>query len=205
MSNVVNLWQVRESVAPAALLANISAYCEELGVTSMDVYGDAGPSVTTENSWLRRFECEVATALGMGNALFLPSGTMGQQIALCIHGQKQTQSPLNSGDNASSNELYFICHHTSHLLLHEFDSYDSLLGMHAIVIPPTPNSLCLQPVTYDSFMTAVSAVPSNRAHARLSAAIIECPHREIGGKCTSMEDLVKISSYCRANSIKVSV
>jgi threonine aldolase len=30
-----------------------------------------------------------------------------------------------------------------------------------------------------------------------SVVIIECPHREIGGKCTSLADLRDISRHCR--------
>jgi threonine aldolase len=197
------LYQVRKQVSPADLLTSMSSYCDELGVSTMDVYGDGGVGVTAQSSWLRRFECEVAETLGMSKGLFLPSGTMGQQIALCIHGQKQNQSPKSlAAQSDKKRDLYFICHHSSHLLLHEFHSYDALLGMHAVVIPSEQDSGVQGPVTYDSFMAAVQQVPTAQS-AALCCVILECPHREIGGKCTPLEDVVSISRYCRSNGVKV--
>ena len=69
--------------------------CLALGVTQQDVYGDFAPIITTSSatsttsttrasttssaeSWLARFEAEVAAFLGKEAALWVPSGVMAQ-------------------------------------------------------------------------------------------------------------------------------
>ena len=58
----VELWNSRAKVTPEELLLNLSRSCAALGVTTCDVYGDYEQS--TEQSYLRRFEKEVASAFG---------------------------------------------------------------------------------------------------------------------------------------------
>ncbi len=58
----VELWNSRAKVTPEELLLNLSRSCATLGVSTCDVYGDY--ELSTEQSYLRRFEKEVANAFG---------------------------------------------------------------------------------------------------------------------------------------------
>jgi len=58
----VELWNSRAKVTPEELLLNLSRSCATLGVSTCDVYGDYEQS--PEQSYLRRFEKEVADAFG---------------------------------------------------------------------------------------------------------------------------------------------
>lgn len=86
-------------------------------MNAADVYGDFGADAST--SWLRAFEREVATATDLDDAVFMPSGVMAQQIALLINSGGPDTNPIM--------RTAFICHWSSHLLLHENDSWRRLL------------------------------------------------------------------------------
>jgi threonine aldolase len=149
-------------------------------ISQQDMYGDF--SSTPDVSILRRFEAEVSTIFGKEDAIFLPSGTMAQQIALCIHSEGR-------------NKL-FVCHYSSHLLLHEQNSYNVLLGFSALIIPKKDNQISQPPLSAGEVISAIlssSILPST--------VIVECPMREIGGKCIPWEDLVELSTFCRDKGI----
>ena len=183
---MISLWQSRELKSPKDTLSSMSEQCEELGINNFDVYGDFG--LKSEQSWLRKFESNVVEYLGAKDAVFMPSGVMAQEIALSIH-----------NCNNSETEKYFMCHYTSHLLLHEQGGYDKLLHMKPIIVQPVEGALIQPPMTYNSVMETFKLHPT----ITVSALFLECPHREIGGKCTPFEDILKLSEYCRANNIKV--
>lgn len=203
----VDLTLSRQRLTPAEDLAALAAACTELGVETHDVYGDFG--ATPETSWLRRFEAEVAAELGMEDAVFMPSGVMAQEAALCIY-REQKGSPA------------FLCHYSSHLLLHEKDGYKHLLGMSPVVIPADASAVVQQPVTAAAVASllgeaeeeeaagaatpaaadaAAAAAPSWRRPCAVAVVVVECPHREIGGKITPWEDLVAISALCRRRGV----
>ena len=152
-----------------------------------DVYGDFD-----EQSYLRDFEAALAKELGCEDAVFLPSGVMAQSIALLIH-------------SSATQRKTFACHSTSHLLLHEQEGFRELLGMEALVVPrrnvmrdgfPAGVPLTMHDVR-DTLEAA--SIPPGR---EVSTLILEHPHREIGGKLTSWEDLQAISAYCRSHNIR---
>ena len=114
------------------------------------------------------------------------SGVMAQEIALSIYCKQANP--------------FFLCHESSHLLLHEKNGYQELLGLTPIILPsPQQQSLLpSQPMTAEEI---IQAIEQQQPHARPSVVVIECPYREWGGKITSWEDLVRISEYCRTHSI----
>lgn len=92
----------------AGLLAEIPT---DLGI---DRYGAGGA--------VEALEDELRTVLGEPAAVFMPSGTMAQQIALRIHADRRAIPT-------------FACHPTSHLELHEDKAYQRLHGLaHAQVL-----------------------------------------------------------------------
>ena len=136
---------------PEELLGELATLGDEL---SIDVYG-AGGAVAA-------LEARVQELLGKPAVVFMPSGTMAQQIALRIH-----------ADRAGRRVVAF--HPTCHLELHEDKAYQRL---HALVGRPVGNAREL--------MTAEDLAAINEP---LAAVVFELPQREIGGMLPSWQDL----------------
>lgn len=158
------------------------------------------------SSYLRKFEAEVASDFGKEDAVFMPSGTMAQNIALLIHSQKELHQ-----NSEHDMDLRFACHHSSHLLLWEEDSYSKLGGFRAVEID-TRSSSCdgihIPAMTKDD-VESVFLQEKGRYHDEvslgetgLSTLIIELPHRELGGKLTPWDDVVSIGDLCKEHGIK---
>jgi threonine aldolase len=139
--------------SPQVTLAEIATLSAD--DLSTDIYGDGGT--------VRILEDEVRNLLEKPAAVFMPSGTMIQQIALRIH-----------ADGRNSRVVAF--HPTCHLELHEDKAYQR---MHGLVGLPVGNR-------HDLMTTADLAA----IHEPLAALLIELPQREIGGQLPAWKDLV---------------
>eukprot|EP01036_Dinobryon_divergens_P028893 gene28893-37908_t len=179
---MIDLTQARAFQSPKNVLEFLSFEADRLKIEKFDVYGDFTSNVNS--SWMRHFEHQVADYLGHEDALFLPSGVMAQMITLCVNRERSTCKDKDS----------FLCHYSSHLLIHEQDSFSELLKMNAVFTTPNAHEEVQAPLKH-------SDVDVNLASFTPSTVLVECPHREIGGKCTSFEDLKVISSTCREKGI----
>lgn len=186
----VNLSLARAPVAPADALRQLAADAEALGVAAADVYGDfAG---TPSSSWLRAFEREVAGYLGLEDAVFMPSGVMAQQIALCVHRER-----------AGGRDGTVLLHHSSHLLLHEQGALEHLTRLRtSVVAHPDPAAEAQAPLRAADVTAALAAAAAAGEPTPL-AVVVEVPHREVGGKMTPWDDLVALSAACRAAGVAV--
>jgi threonine aldolase len=137
--------------SPGQMLDEIASLGDELGG---DVYG-AGGAVTA-------IEAQVQELLGKPAAVFMPSGTMAQQIALRVHADR-------------SGRRVVAFHPTCHLELHEDKAYQRL---HGLVGRPVGNAREL--------MTAEDLAAVKEP---LAAVVFELPQREIGGLLPSWQDL----------------
>ena len=183
--SIIELTQARRPVSPSDAFANLAMHAAStINFKSFDVYGDF--SLDKDSSWLRNFEALVADYLGIADALFLPSGVMAQMIALSV----------NRELSVSPEKDCFLCHYSSHLLIHEQNSYSELLKMTPIVVPPESDEIVQSPLTSRSINPILE-------HSAPSSLIVECPHREIGGKCTPFEDLKTVSLACRERGIRI--
>jgi len=127
-----------------------------------DVYG-AG-------AWLEAFEARIARELGKEAAVFLPTGTMAQQIALRIW-----------CDRAENRTVAF--HPTCHLEIHESRAYAMLHEMRALLVGAP---------------TQLMTVADIRAVADpLAALLVELPQREIGALLPAWDDLVALCESAR--------
>jgi threonine aldolase len=133
-----------------------------------DVYGNGG--------FVAEFEKEIAELLGKESAVFMPSGTMAQQIALRIW-----------ADQAGNKSTAF--HPTSHLELHEHGAYRELHGLSATLLGES-NRL----FTLDDLKGVVH---------RLSSLLIELPQREIGGQLPTWDDLCAITAYAKSQGTRL--
>lgn len=127
--------------------------------------------------------------------MFLPSGVMAQQIALLIHYHSQK----NAGRSCNKS---FVCHYSSHILVHEKDTASWLLNMEPVIVPMKEGSRVQHPISFEEVRATLCSAGLHSPGSELPAAVmVECPHREVGGKCTSYADLEKISQLCRNNGV----
>ncbi|WP_115718950.1 threonine aldolase family protein [Gallaecimonas mangrovi] len=137
---------------------------------SFDVYGSG--------ELINGFEEQVAQLLGKEAALFLPSGTMAQCMAMKIWCQEQ-------GNN------HIGLHPTSHLVLHEQNAYQALYGLSSALIGDAD-----QVPTLAEMAAAHSQQP-------LAALILELPMREIGGQLPDWQALVAQSQWAREQNVRL--
>jgi threonine aldolase len=126
-----------------------------------DIYG--------RGDFLNAFERRVAEMLGLEAAVFMPSGTMAQQIALRIWSEEKGGRP-------------FAMHPTSHVELHEQRGYSRLHGMQARLLGARSRPMLAEDL---------AGCPE-----LLSAVLVELPCREIGGQLPPWEDLEALKLLC---------
>jgi threonine aldolase len=127
-----------------------------------------------EGELIERFEGEIAALLGKEAAVFMPSGTMCQQIALRI-----------SADRRGVRNVAF--HPTCPLEIHERKGYQLLHGLHGVLVGHP-----------DRLMTTADL---RGVKEPLGALLLELPQREIGGLLPTWDDLVAAIEWARERSI----
>jgi threonine aldolase len=120
------------------------------------------------------FEREVADILGKEAAVFVPSGTMAQQIALRIH-----------ADRAGRRTVAF--HPTCHLEVHEHHGYQRLHGLEGV--PVGDPRRVITRADLDGLAQPIAAV------------LLELPQREIGGQLPTWEELVAQVAWAREHGV----
>jgi len=122
------------------------------------------------------FQDKMAALLGKEKAVFFPSGTMAQQIALRIW-----------CDEMGSPKVAY--HPLSHLEIHEEDGLKELHKIETVLLADKSRVIELDDV--------------KAMGEGISCLLLELPQREIGGQLPSYETLVQISEHCRDNGIKL--
>jgi threonine aldolase len=120
------------------------------------------------------FEQQIADLLGKEAAVFMPSGTMCQQIALRIWSERR----------GSPNVAF---HPTCHLEIHEQHGYQRLHHLSGILLGEPQRLFTLEDV--------------KKVAEPLAALLIELPQREIGGQLPSWEDLTTLANWARERGI----
>ncbi len=137
---------------------------------------DLVPDVYGTGSWLEAFEGRIARELGKEAAVFLPTGTMAQQIALRIW-----------CDRARNRTVAF--HPTCHLEIHESRAYAMLHDMHALLVGSTTRLMTVADI--DAIVDP------------LAALLIELPQREIGALLPPWSELVAQCEAARRTGAKL--
>jgi threonine aldolase len=149
---------------------------DALAVLADDTPADLAFDRYGGGAWLAAFESRVARELGKDAAVFMPSGTLAQQIALRIW-----------CDRAHVPTVAF--HPTCHLEIHESRGYALLHGLRALLVG-APSRL----------MTVADV----RAIADpLGAFLVELPQREIGAQLPPWDDLVALGAAARATGARL--
>lgn len=144
------------------------AFQEVDGSTVSDMYG--------KGSIMESFQQKIADILGMESAVFFPSGTMAQQIALRIW--------------CDEAELKRVAYHPlCHLEIHEEDGLKELHHIEPVLLADRDRLIRLEDV--------------QNMQEDIACLLLELPQREIGGQLPPFEELKRISAYCRSKGIKL--
>lgn len=138
------------------------------GKLENDMYG-TGESIES-------FQAEMAAYLGKEKAVFFPSGTMAQQIALRIW-----------CDEKGIRKVAY--HPLSHLEIHEEDGLKELHQIETVLLGEKNRLIRLHEIL--------------ELKEGIACLLIELPQREIGGELPPFEELVVISAHCREQGIKL--
>jgi len=138
------------------------------GAMAADMYG-VGPAIND-------FEAEMAQLLGKPAAVFFPSGTMAQQIALRIW-----------CDELGSKRIAY--HPLCHLEIHEEGSARWLHHLEPVLLGDADRLFRLDDL---------AAVDDP-----VACLLIELPQREIGGQLPSWDELAELAGYARDRGMKV--
>ncbi|MDA5561019.1 beta-eliminating lyase-related protein [Exiguobacterium sp. MMG028] len=122
---------------------------------------------------IRQFEEKMAQVLGKESAVFFPSGTMAQQIALRIW-----------CDETGKNTVAY--HPLCHLEIHEQDGLKELHHIEPILVGDENRVMTLE---------EIQGLPD------IACLLLELPQREIGGELPTFEELVAIHEHCREKGI----
>ena len=127
-----------------------------------------------EGERLERLERRTAELLGKEAAVFMPSGTMAQQIAMRIWCERGARATI-------------AFHPTCHLELHEEKGYERLHGLHATLVGD-PNRL-------------LTLADLEALREPVAALLLELPQREIGGRLPEWDDLVAQAAWAREHDV----
>lgn len=144
--------------------------------TLMNIDGEMESEMYGKGKVIDDFQEKMAKYLGKESAVFFPSGTMAQQIALRIW-----------CDQKGIKKVAY--HPLSHLEIHEEDGLKELHHIETILLADK-----------DSVIQLEDVVDINEDMACL---LLELPQREIGGQLPEYKTLEDISAYCKEKGIKL--
>lgn len=131
-----------------------------------------------EGALIKNLQEELSRLFGKESSLFMPSGTMAQQIALRIWTER-------------THHFQVGLHETSHLLQHEHMGLFHLHGLSHTLLGSADRTL------------SAKDVEVAWQEQKFAAMIIELPQRHNGGMLPSWDELTAISDFCRKNQIKI--
>jgi threonine aldolase len=131
-------------------------------VDDIDFYGEGGLA--------ERLEARVAALLGKEAAVWMPSGTMAQQIALRLHAERSGRPRV-------------AFHPCCHLEEHEERGYEELHGLEAHLLG-----------TRERLATAADL---DEIREPVAAVLLELPQRDLGGRLPAWDDLAAFCEKAR--------
>ncbi|MDO7908189.1 beta-eliminating lyase-related protein [Paenibacillus sp. JX-17] len=125
---------------------------------------------------IEEFQQRMADLLGKERAVFFPSGTMAQQIALRIWCEEKGLKRV-------------AYHPLCHLEIHEENGLKELHHIESVLLADPERLITLEDV--------------KGLQEDISCLLLELPQREIGGQLPAYEELEAISRYCREQGIRL--
>jgi len=149
------------------------------GMRAAMAAADVGDDVFDEDPTVHRLQDRVADLLGMEAALFVPTGTMANQICVRVH--------TRPGDE-------LICETTSHVYVWEAGAPAALSGV------------TTRPVDGEYGVLDVGQLrdlirPNNEHYTRTRLVVLENTHNRGGGRVYPHEQVEAISSWAHANGL----
>jgi len=150
------------------------------GMRAAMAAAEVGDDVFGEDPTVRLLEGRIAEMLGKEAALFVPSGTMGNQLGIRVHCQ--------AGDE-------FLCESNCHILFYEQGAYAQLFGIAA------------QPVDGDHGVLSVEQLigrirPLNNDHyTRTRLVCLENTHNRGAGRVQPYDSVVEICGWAADNGL----
>jgi len=166
--------EIRASCTRSVTRHPVRSLSERLADLIADIGDDETSDMYGQGPLINDFEAHVAELLGKDAAVFMPSGTMAQQIALRIW-----------CDGAGIGRVGY--HPTSHLHLHE---QQALAELHRLEITLLGDAE--RPLTADDFDAP-----------ELGAVLIELPQRELGGILPEWQALEALVAAARSRAAAV--
>ncbi len=131
-------------------------------------------------SYLQEFEAELAAMFGKEAAVFMPSGTMAQQIAVRIWCER-------------GHDFTIAMHPSAHLEFAEQLGYQFLHGIKRLQFG-VPEDLSHRPLEVSDFQALGK---------RPGAALIELPYRSLGGVLPSWQSVSAIGDWARSGGVPI--
>jgi threonine aldolase len=139
-----------------------------------------GDDVFGEDTSINQLESMVTEMFGMESAIFCPSGTMTNQIAIRCHTQP--------GDEV-------ICDQSSHVYQYEVGGIAANSGASVKLLTGDRGRISAEQVK-------ASINPDDVHRAHTSVVCVENTSNRGGGSCYDLEEIKKIENVCRENNLK---
>jgi threonine aldolase len=140
---------------------------------------DVGDDVFGEDNSVNKLEAMAAKMFGMEAALYCPTGTMSNQIAIKVHTQP--------GDEV-------ICDKTAHVYQFEGGGIASNAGAQVKLIDGERGKL-----TADAVTAAINPDDVHKAHSSL--VCLENTSNRGGGSCYDLQEIINIRTVCDDHSL----
>jgi threonine aldolase len=143
------------------------------------VHAEVGDDVFGEDPTVRRLEERLSEILGKEDSVFVPSGTMSNQIALRLH--------CESGDE-------LICEASCHIFNYEQAGHAQLSGL-AILPIPTPDGVITLAHLDDKIR------PDNVHFPVTRLITLENTHNRCGGKILPYDNVAAVCGWAREHNL----
>lgn len=174
-ASVVRLFGDGDMYEPTAYLEQLQQANASLAI-ERDRYGKGGVVAALE----KKFEA----ITGKEKAMYMPSGTMANQLAIAV---------------LSGSAAKVFVQETSHVFRDEADAAQTVFQKR--LVPLAKNEAYF---TADTLQQAINSLHDEEAFVSgVGAVSIENPVRRSDGRVVPLEEIKKISAYCRANNIKL--
>lgn len=138
---------------------------------------EVGDDVFGDDPTVNALEKRVAEMLGQEAGLFVPSGTMGNLLAVGVHCSGR-------GDEV-------ICGRESHSFFYEQGGASSLMGVAFNTLPNQPDG------TLDLDQVRLAVKPDSLLHAQARLLILENTQNKLGGKVLPVSYIAKAVALCK--------
>lgn len=143
---------------------------------------EVGDDVFEEDPTVRRLEEAAAAAVGQEAGLFMPTGTMGNQVALHLHGKPGSE---------------VICESRSHVLNYEMGAMAALSGLLPRPVPGDAGG------RMDPAAVEAAVRPEASYLTRTGAIAVENTHNMAGGTVSTVDQTAALVAVARRHGVPI--